>query len=70
EIPTELFDDISGANNLLEIFMRLDEGKVKLIDYYPYTNYDEALGLYFGSDVNKLESGTYYRTQEQLFSIK
>jgi len=70
EIPLEVFDDVSNANNFLEMFLKIDEGKVKLIDYYPYTNYVEALGIYFGSDVNNLQYGTYYRTQEQTFSVR
>ncbi len=70
EIPLEVFDDITTADNFIQMFLKLDEGKIKLIDYYPYTKYDEALGVYFGSDVNKLQSGTYFRTQEQTFSVK
>lgn len=70
EIPLDVFDDLSNANNFLEMFLKIDEGKIKLIDYYPYTEYAEALGVYFGSDSNKLQAGTSYRTQEQTFSVK
>lgn len=69
EIPAELFADFPDANNLIQVFLSLKGGKVKLIDYYPYANYEDALGIYFGSDVNRLESGNYFRTQEQTFNF-
>ena len=69
EIPSELFSDFPDASNLIQVFLSLEKGKVKLIDYYPYTNYDEVLGIYFGSDINRLKAGNYFRTQEQVFEF-
>lgn len=69
EIPLDIFNEVNNANNLLELFVKINEGSIKLIDYYPYASYGDAVGYYFGSTNYKLKPGISYRTQEQIISL-
>jgi len=68
-LPKELYDSLPGGINLLELFASYEKGTVKLIDYSDFEGYNEALPLFL-SDTTKLELGSFYRTEEQEFSIK
>ncbi len=69
-IPNDIFKELNDIDNLASLFLKLESGHIRLIDYTPFKDYEDAIGLYFGSDQNKLVAGTSYRTQEQNFQLR
>jgi hypothetical protein len=69
-IPDDIFKELNGIDNLASLFLKLESGHIRLIDYTPFKAYEDAIGLYFGSDQDKLVGGSSYRTQEQDFQLR
>lgn len=68
DTPSELASQLPESKTLRQLFLTQDSGTVKLIDYDPFNGYEDILSVYLNE--TKLELGTSYRTQEQLFSTK
>lgn len=68
-IPKEVYDNFPEPMNLQQLFLSQEKGIVKLIDYSDFDEYNQTLPLYL-SDTTIFKLGSYYRTEEQEFSIK